>query len=309
MNRHTWPLAALCAVGLYAITCPMYAPAEAAEPVAPVPTVGLAVQPGGLLIQDVIPGRLYDLEEKTGIALTVYNRDNREHSYTLSTHRPSEVGNRRVPSGYTDIIDPSWLWFDKTEICVPALGHAKVRMYLKIPGTERYLNQHWSVSVGVVGKPEPGDMLRLAVYPRFEIETAVARLSKCQLRGSRSVQLGPTVLVFVGLRPGTRQRSEFVLCNSDEREHRYRFETLSRGEVSEGRGIHISGGFRWMPDPNWVRTRWPDVTVSAHQVREVPVQVRLPAGLSTPIADWEQIISVRRDDGETGFVRVRVKQE
>ena len=275
------------------------------------PALGLAVQPGGMLIQDISPGGRYDLKEKTGIGLTVFNRDSRDHTYLLSTHRPSEVGNRRLPSGYFDIPDPSWFRFEKPEVHVPAQGSVEVGMYLEVPGDERYHNQHWSVSVGVVGKPGPGEMLTLAVYPRFEIETTPATRAELRLRPAGEIGLAPSVVVFSGLAPGDRREAEFVLCNNDRRHraHRYDFTILPEGESGDGRRIFPSAGYAWVPGTSWLRTRYPSVWVGKGRSLAVPFRVKIPNGLRPHAKGWEGIIFIKREDGATGFVRVVIKTD
>src|SRR3989338_7030897 len=90
------------------------------EEVGPKPSLGLSVQPGGLLIQYVKIGETYDLYEKSGIALIIENKDINPHTYILTTSKPSQVGNKKWLKGYLEIPEPSWFWFEKNEITVEA---------------------------------------------------------------------------------------------------------------------------------------------------------------------------------------------
>ena len=286
------------------------------------PTIGLAVEPGGLLIQGIGPGELYDLEQETGILLTIRNRDRTDHTYLLSTHRPSEVGNRRLPVGYSDVVDPSWLSFEQREVRVPAQGSSRVRMYLEIPDDERYRNQHWSVSVAIVGKAERGETLTLALYPRYEIETASAPREELRLRPAGQIGLCPSIAGF-DLLPGSTQTREVVICNNDRKRHSYRISLLGQGDLGDGRRIFPSGGYNWIPDVHWIglprpRLRpstthsarnWPVLWLARRSYVGCPVTVTLPEGVPLPERGWEAILFVERDDGDTGFARVRVTRE
>ena len=55
---------------------------------------GLRVTPGALFVQNVVLGKKYDVYEASGIRWTIHNDSEREQTYVLSTHRPSEVGLR-----------------------------------------------------------------------------------------------------------------------------------------------------------------------------------------------------------------------
>ncbi len=289
----------------------------AATPAAAPLTVGLAVEPGGLLLQDISLGELYDLAEKTDIFLTIHNRDRNDHTYIVSSYRPSEVGNRRLPAGYADIVDPSWLWFEQSEVRVPAQSFGKVRMFLRLPEDERYRNQHWSVSVGVAGKPEPGETLTLAVYPRFEIETATATREELRLRPAGEIAFAPSI---VTLHPQDgRFVGEFVLCNNDAKRHQFKLWVAPGGELGEDRKIFPSGGYEWLPDkwiklrrpaagsgPGWSAISWPELWLGGQRHVTVSVEVELPAATLVPSTGWESVVIVQRDDNKLGFVRVRM---
>ncbi len=286
------------------------------------PAIGLSVEPGGMLIQGVEPGQVYDLEDKTGILLTIHNRDRSDHTYLLSSHLPSEIGNRRLPPGYEDIVDPAWFWFEQSEVRVPANSSGQVRMYLEIPDDDRYGNQHWSVSVGIRGKPEPGQTLTLAVYPRYEIETASAPREELRLRPAGQIGLCPTIAGF-DLTPGATQTREVVICNNDRKLHSYRISLLTQGNLGDGRRIFPSGGYNWIPNLHWIELprprrrpstthsvkNWPLLWLAGRSYVGLPVRLTLPEGVSLPERGWEAIIFVERDDGDSGFVRVRVTRE
>ena len=77
--------------------------------------VGLRVTPAALFVQNVFLGKLYDVYEESGIRLTIHNLSDRERTYLLSTHIPSDVGVRRWLQGYAEVPDLSWFWFDQQE--------------------------------------------------------------------------------------------------------------------------------------------------------------------------------------------------
>ena len=269
----------------------------------PPPVLGLTVQPGGLLIREVVPGETYDLKAKSGVGLTVSNQDGRPHTYVLSTHRPSEIGNRRVPVGYSDIVDPSWFWFEKGEITVPPQSSSEVKMYLRVPAEAQYRNQHWSVSVGVVGKPGQSEVLTLAAFPRFEIETASATRAELRRRPAGAMPVCPSKVVLPEVVPGTRRNSSFILSNSDTRRHRYEIIALSNGEDSPGCHIFGTGGYAWLPEARWVRVG-SRVQLGKWGYTTIPFRITLPPDTAPPAGGWELILLVKRDDGVSNFVRV-----
>jgi len=317
-----WQLGALAAVCLCTagLSTPASAGGAGAES-SPPETVGLGAEPGGLLIQGITPGEVCDLAERAGIWLTIHNRGRIAHTYVLSSHRPSEIGNRRVPTGYRDIPDPSWFWFEQNEVRVDGQSSAQVRMYIGVPDDERHLNQHWSVSVGITGKPEPGQTLALAVYPRYEIETASAPREGLRLRPAGTIGVSPSVVTVEGGRRPDTLVGEFYLCNNDRSRHGYLLTVLPAGDLPDGRQLSPSGGWSWVADGMSVHVcrptrrgpasafstrRWPTFWLGPHRYVAVPVEVRLHPGRIVPGGGAEAIVLAERDDGETAFVRVRV---
>ena len=270
------------------------------------PVLGLAVQPGGLLMQDVKLGETYDLQQVAGITLAIFNQDGQAHAYLLSTHRPSQSGGSKPPPGYTDLPDPSWFWFERTEVTVPAQSSSQVRMYLRIPDDQQYANQRWSVTAGVTGKPRPDESIALAVYPRYEIETVALGRPELQHKPDGEFGLVPSTVVLEGMHPGDWRESEFYICNSDRRGRRYRFRVVSQDEAEGKLHITKSPAFSWMPDPGWMRTREARVFVRHNVAMPVRFRVKLPRSVVLPDGGWESILLVTRDDGLTRFLRVRV---
>jgi len=175
------------------------------------------------------------------------------------------------------------------------------------------------VSVGVAGKPEPGETLTLAVYPRFEIETAAAPRGGLSLKPAGAVGVCPSVIDMVTGSGGIRG-GEFVLCNNDGRTHSFRLSVPPDGDVGDGKKVFPSGGYGWAPDSRWITLRrpaaesysrwsvrtWPTVWLARHSSLTVPVEVHVPAGAPGLPGGWEAIVLVERDDGRVDFARVRM---
>lgn len=286
--------------------CWLGAESGAAAPGAAPAGTGLAVQPGGLLLQEIALGETYDLEQTAGVHLTIFNQDSQAHTYLLSTQRPSAVGAKLLPDGFADIVDLSWLWFDHPEVEVPAAGSAQARMYFRIPEDERYHNQRWSVMLQVASKPVPGETIALAVYPRYDLETVAAPRQGLPQKPVGEMGIVPSTVALSAMGPGEWRESQFYLCNEDARGHRYTFRLLTLQEIADKHYLGVSRGYTWMPDPAWVRTREPGAYVRRHRAVPVSFRVRLPREVKVPEGGWEAILLVTREDGLARFLRVQV---
>lgn len=269
--------------------------------------MGLTVEPGGMLVQHVPIGITYDFTKEVGIPLTIHNRDDKPHTYILTTNRPSEVAARKWLKGYLEIPNPGWMWLEKDEVKIEPNGTSKVNMYLKIPKADKYYNQHWAASLGVRGKPEGEQMFALAVYPRVEIET----LSKEDINeiphGIIATQ--PSALLFEGAPLGKEQRLKLKIFNSDEKEHRYKITPMIFPYDPKKRQIFTSPKYSWIPDTNWIKPDRSRINIKPHSAEGLTVKVRIPKRKEYYNRDWEAILFIEPKEGLPGFARIQIKTE
>lgn len=268
--------------------------------------IGLAVEPGGLLIQNVKPGEVYDIEEISGVTLNITNQDNRPHTYILTTHKPSMVAAREWIKGYLEIPDPIWFWFEKDEIIVDANSTAKVKMFLKIPDEEKYYNQHWSVSLLVKAKPEPGHMLGLAVAPNFQIETKTKE--ELEVKPDGLVAFEPSLIRLEDVTLGSKIEAKVRLYNNDDKKHRYRVSSQIFPEDPNKRQITISPNYSWISNPEWIRPEG-TVKIGPGESADLSFNVKVPKDERYYGKKWEAIIFVEPEEGLSGFVRVQIETE
>ena len=161
----------------------------------------LSVEPGGLLIQKVPIGQLYDMDAGIKIRFKIYNDSDKSRRYNLKVDKPAKVG-VKVLKGYSGIPEPSWFWFEQDNVLAPANGVQEIKMFLRIPDEEKYCNQKWAVGIDVEGKPEAEERIVLAVSPVFYIETESRSEVKEKPAG------------FLGLVPGTAVLENVALGKS-----------------------------------------------------------------------------------------------
>lgn len=282
----------------------LFAQEEAIQEEKPRPSLGLSVQPGGLLIQYVKLGQTYDLYEKSGIALIIENKDDKPHTYKLETSKPSQVGNEKWLKGYLEIPDPSWFWFEKDEVTVEAQSKREVKMFLKIPEEKKYYNQHWTVSLEITGKPEIGQMLTLAIYPRYQIETE----SKAGLKEKPDGLIGfePSRLLFENLALGKSEKNSIIIYNNDKMSRTYKIvpEVIEVDPTREK--IVASPGYSWIPDTKWIRIK-KRLRIRPGESKELIVTVKIPKRQEYYQKRWETLLSVDSDEGPSGFIRIQIE--
>ncbi|MDI7258431.1 MAG: hypothetical protein QME90_00770 [Thermodesulfobacteriota bacterium] len=261
----------------------------------------LTVEPGGLLIQKVPIGEVYDLSKESGITLKIYNKLDRPITYKISAKRPSETGSGRWMAGYQEIPDPGWLSFGSGEVTIEAQRVGEVKMYLKIPPERGYYNQHWAVTVVVEGQLKPGEVFALAAYLPFEIETE--QKERAGKRPWGKIRVEPSLLT---VRSAEKEKKKVKIYNNDGEDHKYRIQVGIPPDRSLTRRISPSPGHSELPDPSWIGISHTEVVIKQGKMKEVSVWPRLPRVLPSP-GPWETLLWVESESGETAFIRVDVE--
>jgi hypothetical protein len=265
-----------------------------------VDAASLKVSPARFIVHNVEPGRLYDIHKETGVRLTVYNDSDVSRTWSLSTHRPSERG--RWETGYGEIPDARWCWFDRDEITVEPNSKAYAKLYLKIPDEEKYYNQHWVVTLNVGGKPGRG--IALAVDIRVQIETK----SKVGLKTKPYGRLGlePSMIRFEDMVPGTSQKSRVLLYNNDDKEHSYTITSLFEKDATKWKP-YLTQFYSVIPDTSWIRRPEDKIKIKPGKHAVLNLELRIPADDANFGKKWEDMLLIQPEKGLAGFVRVQVE--
>jgi hypothetical protein len=265
--------------------------------------LGMRVSPAGMLIQGVVPGERLELS----VPLAIMNDDDQVHGVLVSALRPLDQ-KMKPPSGYTDIPDPSWVSFSQPEVDVPANGQASLKIILNIPAGEKYFNQHWSVVAAIRSKPTPGQMISLALYPRFEIETAPLAVKP----DSGIWPLGALVIT-----PGTRTvelarlggspvSAPLTVWNGTGAAWQGEIVFIADSGAAKRERLDMSGGWRWLPDASWIKCRNASLQVGPHRTEEILVEVGVPEGKENHGGAWEVIALLKGRDGSSAVARLRI---
>jgi len=155
--RHT-KLAGLIAA-LLAIFLPSFALAQ-----------GFSVFPAEVNIDNLPPGETAEFE------LTIRNKDEAAHIFTLTTFRPWEEERR---GGRAEFPDDRWISFSPREIDVAAKSEAKVKVTVSIPSSTEWAGKDWEIWLGVTS--ESSDLLAVKLYVRLLVSTGAAVEAKSNI--------------------------------------------------------------------------------------------------------------------------------
>ena len=121
------------------------------------------VSPAEVHIDNLAPG------EATEFELTIHNKEETVHNYTIATFRPPEEERRE---GGTEFPDDSWISLSFQEIEVAAMSKVDVTVTVAIPQEQKWAGRDWEIWLGVTA--ESSDLLAIKLYVRLLVSTEPA---------------------------------------------------------------------------------------------------------------------------------------
>jgi hypothetical protein len=125
--------------------------------------INFGVSPAEVRIDNLAPG------EATEFELTIHNKEETAHNFTIATFRPPEEERRE---GRTEFPDDSWISFSSTEIEVAAKSEASVTVTMVIPREQKWAGGDWETWLGIAA--ESRDLLAVRLYVRLLVSTSAA---------------------------------------------------------------------------------------------------------------------------------------
>jgi hypothetical protein len=122
--------------------------------------VNFSVSPAEVHIDNLLLGETAEFE------LTIHNKDEIAHNFTIATFQPPEEERREGRAG---LPDDSWIGFSSQEIGVAANSEANVTVTVAIPREQKWAGEDWEIWLGVAA--ESRDLLAVRLYVRLLVST------------------------------------------------------------------------------------------------------------------------------------------
>lgn len=140
------------------------------------------ISPAEIKIDNLPPGEASEFE------LTIHNKYEAAHNFTLTIFRPPEEERRE---GRAEFPDYSWISLSSQEIEVAANSEANVTVTVAIPRQQKWEGEYWETWLGVAA--ESSDMLAVRLYVRLLVSTSAA----IQARANAGLVVGIVVGVIL----------------------------------------------------------------------------------------------------------------
>ena len=122
--------------------------------------VNFSVVPAVVKIGTLSPGEAAEFE------LTIHNKEELAHNFTIATFQPPEEDRRE---GRAEFPDDRWISFSSQEIEVAANSQASVTVTVAIPQEQKWAGEDWEIWLGVAA--ESSDLLAVRLYVRLLVST------------------------------------------------------------------------------------------------------------------------------------------
>jgi hypothetical protein len=105
--------------------------------------------------------------ETAEFELTIHNKDEIAHNFTIATFQPPEEERRE---GRAEFPDDSWISFSSPGLEVPAGYEANATVTVVIPREQKWAGGDWETWLGVTA--ESSDLLAVRLYARLLVSTS-----------------------------------------------------------------------------------------------------------------------------------------
>ncbi len=128
--------------------------------------VNFSVIPAEVHIDNLLPGESAEFE------LTIHNKDEIAHNFTITTFPPPEEERRE---GRAQFPSDSWISFSCPRIEIASTSQANATVTVTIPQEQKWAGRHWETWLGVT--PESTDLLAVKLYVRLLVSTSGTRFN------------------------------------------------------------------------------------------------------------------------------------
>jgi hypothetical protein len=128
--------------------------------------VNFGVSPAEVRISDLPPGNATEFE------LTIHNKDEIAHNFTITTFPPPEEEGRE---GRAQFPSDSWISFSCPRIEIAGTSQANATVTVTIPQEQKWAGRDWEIWLGVT--PESTDLLAVKLYVRLLVSTSGTRFN------------------------------------------------------------------------------------------------------------------------------------
>lgn len=243
--------------------------------------IGLSSQFINVAIENLKPGRTYNLRELKGIPYTVKNRGTGPVDILVETMIPPA---KDVRAPYEPILDPSWVQISPNRLKLAAGEPGFSDLIISVPDDPKLVGRHFhaviwahTVETGLLAAGVKSDI-------RFSVGKGPDTLAEEERRAAMvelNYDLWPTALTLSPTAAGPydakkAEKKSFKLTNRSEKELKLVFRAIpwQTGLVP------LPQGYETLSDLSWVKFDPQEVSVEGESLKEIKLTLDVPAALA-----------------------------
>jgi hypothetical protein len=126
-------------------------------------SVDFTMKPEEVFVDNVRPGKIYDVDKHTGLVLKITNPSEREQTFELQSLTVGNSAATLTPE-YEDAPDASYLRFGENRFVIPPKGTKTVKVYLEFPPEKEYSGKKYMFVIHAIAVDE---QVTAGVYSRL----------------------------------------------------------------------------------------------------------------------------------------------
>ncbi len=265
---------------------------------------GLATELGEVVIQNLEPGKTYNLTEIASLPLVVINTGDSQIDLIIEPQIPT-----KVKEGYESIPDIKWVKVSQDTFTLSPNGRAITDIIISIPDKKDYLGKCFHVDIWSHAGASPG-MISLGLISRilFTITPTFQKIKKNMEARGMGFNLLPYQIKIKGVKGGRVKnvKDTFKIENLSDSLNTYSIESLSVKESL----ILLEEGYLDTPNPNFLIFSERSFSLAPGKTKEVKMWVAFPDNPTFRKKDYMFVVLVKSEEQPLGlYSRVYVRVE
>lgn len=265
--------------------------------------VGVRTRFGVVVVENLQPGRTYNIRELVGLPLKVVNTSDKQVTIKMDIQKPDpETDKGMAAKHFEPIPDLSWIKLSKDFFVVDP-GHAAVAdVLVTIPDDDKYLGKRYQVNIWsrTIGKrfANVGVMsnLRITIAKRrMTEEEKLAEAHREEIIKNIDFQLLPHTIFIDGVELGKKidiekkYKNTLKVVNPNNEKFSYRIKTVTAWEAEMG----VIPGYEETPALSFLTFSEKEFSVSPISIRQIKMFLQIPDEEKYRGKKYQFVISVQ----------------
>ena len=248
--------------------------------------VGIRTKFGVVVVENLQPGRTYNIKELVGLPLRVVNSSDKQVTIKMDIQKPDPETNKgMVAKHFEPIPDLSWIKLSRDFFVVDPGQSAVAEVLITIPDDDKYLGKRYQVDIWshTIGKrfANVGLMsnLRITIAKRrMTEEEKIAEAHREEIIKNIDFQLLPHTIFIEGVELGKKidiekkYKESLKVVNPNNEKFSYRIRTVTAWEAEMG----VIPGYEETPSRNFLTFSEKEFSVSSISIRQIKMFLQIP---------------------------------